>query len=271
MLFDSHTHMNNEGLSEVQRERIAGDIEASQVSYVTDVGFDLESSVTAVKHAEKYPWCYAAVGFHPHNAKHMDEAELEMIRGLAKKPKVKAIGEAGLDFYRNLSPKDVQRDCFRKQIRLALELKMPLVVHSRDADMEVLDILREEQAFADSRTALYPKIDGKPDARVLLHCFSGSREMAKQYVKLGATISIAGPITYKNAVKGIEVVKETPIQYMLIETDAPYLTPEPFRGKRNRSENVRYVAEKIAEIKGMAYEEVANITCENAKRFYNIE
>jgi len=271
MLFDSHTHMNNDGLTDHQRKRIAEEIEASAVSYVADIGFDLESSATAAKHAEKYPWCYAAVGFHPHNAKEMDETDLQMIKALAKKPKVKAIGEAGLDFYRDLSPRDAQRECFRKQIRLANELKMPIVVHSRDADQEVLDILREEQAFSNERISWFPQIQGKPDARVLLHCFSGNKEIARQLVKLGATISIAGPITYKNARKSVEVVEEIPIEHLLIETDAPYLTPEPFRGKRNKTPYVEYVAKKIAEIKGMTYEEVAKITCENAKRFYGIE
>jgi len=271
MLFDSHTHMNNNGLNDYQRKRIAEEIEASDVNYVADVGFDLESSVIAAKHAEKYPWCYAAVGFHPHDAKKMDETALEMIRALAKKPKVKAIGEMGLDFFRDLSPRNVQRECFRKQIRLANELKMPIVVHSRDADQEVLDILREEQAFSNERISWFPKIKETPDARVLLHCYSGNKDVAKQLVKLGATISIAGPITYKNARKGIEVVEAIPIERLLIETDAPYLTPEPFRGKRNKVPYVEYTAKKIAEIKKMTYEEVARITCENAKRFYGIE
>jgi len=271
MLFDSHTHMNNDGLTGSQRERIAKEIEASSVSYVTDIGFDVESSAAAAKHAEKYSWCYATVGIHPHNAKDMDEMSIPMLKALAKKPKVKAIGETGLDFFRDRSPRDVQRECFRAQIRLANELKMPIVVHSRDADGEVLDILREEQAFSEERRSWFAKTSVSPDSRVLLHCFSGSKEIAMQYVKLGAMISIAGPITYKNAVKSVQVVETIPIEYLLIETDAPYLTPEPLRGQRNKSENVEYVARKIAEIKNMSYEDVAKITCENAKRFYGIE
>ena len=240
----------------MQRAALAKQIEASDVRYVVDIGFDLESSLIASKHAEKYPWCYAAVGFHPHDAKKMDEEDLKMIKALAAKPKVVAIGETGLDFFRDLSPRYVQRECFRKQIRLAKELSMPLVVHSREADEETMKILKEEGAFS--------------AIRVLLHCYSGSRELAKLYIKLGAMISIAGPITYKNARKGIEVVAETPIECMLIETDAPYLTPEPFRGKQNISPYVEYTARKVAEIKGMTYEEVARITCENAKHFYGI-
>ena len=257
MLFDSHTHLNNEDLTSSQREELAREIEASEVGYVVDIGFDLESSVIASKHAEKYPWCYAAVGFHPHDAKDMDEMSFKMIRALAAKPKVKAIGETGLDFHYDHSPRDVQRESFRKHIRLANELNMPLVVHSREADEEAFNILREEQAFS--------------GRRVLLHCFSGSRELAKRYIKLGAMISVAGPVTYKNARKAAEVVEEIPIEYLLIETDAPYLAPEPFRGKRNKSPYVEYTARKVAEIKGISYEEAAEITCGNAKRFYGIE
>ena len=257
MLFDSHTHLNIEGASDSQRAKLAGEIEASDVSYIVDVGFDLESSALAVRHSEKYPWCYAAVGFHPHDAAKMDDTDLEMIKALAAKPKAVAIGETGLDFYRDLSPRDVQRDCFRKQIRLAIEINKPLVVHSRDADEETMSILKSEKAFE--------------RIRVLLHCYSGGKELAGQYIKLGAMISIAGPVTYKNARRSVEVVEDIPIEYLLIETDAPYLTPEPMRGKPNKTQYVEYTARKVAEIKGISYEEAARITCENAKRFYGIE
>jgi len=257
MLFDSHTHLNFETFTDGERAELAKEIEASDVSYVVDIGFDLESSAIAARHAERYPWCYATVGYHPHDASGMDDMSFSMIKALAKKPKVVAIGETGLDFYRNLSPKDVQREAFRKHIRLAVELRKPLVIHSRDADFEVLSILKEEQAFS--------------NVRVLLHCYSGSRELAEQYIKLGAAISVAGPVTYSNARKLIEVVERIPIEYLLIETDAPYLTPEPLRGQRNKSQYVKYTAMKVAEIKGMTYEDVARITCENAKRFYGIE
>jgi len=270
MLFDSHTHLDNETYTDEERAELAKEIEGSEVSYVVDIGFDLESSMIAARHAERYPWCYAAVGYHPHDASGMDDMSFSMIKALASKPKVVAIGETGLDFYRNLSPKDVQREVFRKQIRLANELKMPLVIHSREADLEVMNILKEEQAFSNERKGFFPKRNGEPDARVLLHCYSGSREMALQYIKLGATISVAGPITYANARKNIEVVEAIPIEYLLIETDAPYLTPEPLRGQRNKSPNVKYTAMKVAEIKGMTYEEAAKATCENAKRFYGI-
>ncbi|MEG0292014.1 MAG: TatD family hydrolase [Anaerovoracaceae bacterium] len=272
MLFDSHAHLNNEKINNETRELLANGIANSDVSYMMDVGFNLASSKLAVDHSEKYSWCYAAVGCHPHDADQMDDMELMMYKSLAKKSKVKAIGEIGLDFHYDNSSRDAQREWFRKQIRLANELKMPIVIHSRDADQEVLDILKEEQAFSDERKSWFQKrSDGTGDARVLLHCFSGSAELATQYVKLGGTISIAGPVTYKNNKKTLRVVEEIPLDYLLIETDAPYLTPEPHRGKKNISPFVEFTAKKIAEIKGITFEEVANKTCENAKRFFDIE
>jgi TatD DNase family protein len=225
----------------------------------------LESSVKTVEHTKKYSWCYGAVGCHPHDAKTMDDMSLIMLKGLAKKPKIMAIGEIGLDYYHNHSPRDVQQYWFRRQIQLALELDMPIIIHDREANEDVMRILKEEGAFSKER------LKGGSDAKVLLHCYSGSRELARQYVKLGATISMAGPITYKNARKNIEVVQEIPIEHLLVETDAPYLTPEPFRGRTNHPSYVEYTVRKIADIKEMSYEEVARITCENAKRFFNIE
>ncbi|MHC1722698.1 MAG: TatD family hydrolase [Aminipila sp.] len=276
MLFDSHTHINNENLTEEDRQALIKKIEASEVAYVMDVGFNLESSALAVKHAEQYPWCYAVVGCHPHDTKDMDDMQLMMIKGLAKKNKVMAIGEIGLDFHYDFSERDVQEEWFRRQIQLANELKMPIVIHSREADELVMTILREEGAFSNERLSWFPKrpgVDGEmlPDARVLLHCFSGSKEIGQQYIKLGATLSVAGPITYKNARKGVEVVQHIPIEFLLVETDAPYLTPEPFRGKQNMSPYVEYTARKVAEIKGMEYEKVVEITCHNAKRFFGIK
>lgn len=275
MLFDSHTHINNESYSDKERLELAGEISASQVDYVMDVGFNLESSALAVKHSEMYPWCYAVVGCHPHDSKDMDEIQLAMIKGLAAKKKAMAIGEIGLDFHYDFSERDVQEEWFRRQIQLANELKMPIVIHSREADELVMNILKEEGAFSDRRKEWFPKrpgADGEllPDARVLLHCFSGSRELGQQYVKLGATLSVAGPITYKNAKKAVQVVKEIPLEFLLVETDAPYLTPEPFRGKTNKSPYVEYTARKVAEIKGISFEETARITSENAKRFFGI-
>ena len=275
MLFDSHTHINNETYTEAERQQLIAAIEASDVACVMDIGFDLPSSLQAVKDAQENPWCYAAVGIHPHDAKTMDEEMLQMIGALTKKEKVQAIGEIGLDFHYNLSDADTQRYWFRRQIQLANELHLPIVIHSRDADQETMDILKEEGAFSEERCSWFPKRKGpdgteEKDARVLLHCFSGSLELGRQYVKLGATLSIAGPVTYKNNRKTSEVAAQIPIEYLLVETDAPYLTPEPHRGKKNMSPYVEFTARRVALLKGMTYEDVARQTMENAKVFFNI-
>ncbi|MDO4176187.1 MAG: TatD family hydrolase [Bacillota bacterium] len=275
MLFDSHSHFNNEDLTSLERQALFNMIDAAvkdgRMSYAMDIGFDPASSKMAADHAEAWPWCYAAVGCHPHDAKGMDDEKLDEIRQLAGRDKVRAIGEIGLDFYYDLSDRDVQREWFRKQIRLANELKMPIAIHAREADQEVMDILKEEGAFSDERKSWFPaRPDGTADARVLLHCFSGSAEMGRQYVKLGATLSVAGPVTYKNNRKTVEMVEAIPVDYLLVETDSPYLTPVPFRGKRNTPLMVEYTARKVAEIKGLTFEEVAEITRNNAMRFYGI-
>lgn len=272
MLFDSHTHINSDGYTKEQRDELIKEIENSMVSYVMDVGCDLATSKMAVDHANKYDWCYAAVGVHPHDAKTMDDTVLFMIKSLAKKNKVQAIGEIGLDYHYDFSPREEQRQWFRKQIRLANELKLPIIIHSREADQETMDILKEEQAFSETRKGWFPKkLDGTGDARVLLHCYSGSAEMAEQYIKLGGTISVAGPVTYKNNKKTQKVVETISIDNLLVETDAPYLTPEPHRGKQNKSPYVEHTVRRIALIKDMEFEEVAKATCENAKRFFNIK
>lgn len=293
MLFDSHAHINEASYSPEERAELIKTIEASDVDYVADIGYDLASSKLAVEHAARYPWCYAVVGCHPHDARSMDDMELAMYKGLARKKKVVAIGEIGLDFHYDHSPRDIQREWFRRQIRLANQLKMPIVIHSREADQETMDILKEEGAFSEERKSWFPKRPDPSgytlkkndaakktpddpadhmadDARVLIHCFSGSAELAAQYVKLGATISVAGPVTYKNNRKTVAVVAEVPMDFLLVETDSPYLSPEPLRGRRNMSPNVKYTAQKVAEIKDMTLEEVAAKTKENAMRFYGI-
>lgn len=293
MLFDSHAHINEASYSPEERTELIKTIEASDVDYVADIGYDLASSKLAVEHAARYPWCYAVVGCHPHDAKSMDDMELAMYKGLARKKKVVAIGEIGLDFHYDHSPRDIQREWFRRQIRMANQLKMPIVIHSREADQETMDILKEEGAFSEERKSWFPKRPDPSgytlkksdaakktpddpadhmadDARVLIHCFSGSAELAAQYVKLGATISVAGPVTYKNNRKTVAVVAEVPMDFLLVETDSPYLSPEPLRGRRNMSPNVKYTAQKVAEIKDMTLEEVAAKTKENAMRFYGI-
>lgn len=295
MFFDSHTHINYEDYSDFEREAVISAIESSEVDYIMDVGTELESSMLTVKHTERLPWCYGSVGFHPHHAEDMTDVELRMIKGLARKAKIQAIGEIGLDFHYDYSPRAVQREVFRKQIRLANELKMPIIIHSREADRECMDILKEEGAFSDERKSWFPHrrlpvVESETgnrsagefgngsfwssaggDARVLLHCFSGSKETGVQYIKLGATISVAGPVTYKNNKKTVGVVEAVPIEFLLVETDAPFLTPEPLSGKKNLSPYVEHTVRKVAEIKGITLEEAARETKLNAKAFFGIK
>ena len=276
MLFDSHAHINEGRFSDLEREAICDSIAKNPIlDFVADIGYDLKSSIQAAKDAQDYPWCVAAVGVHPHDAKTLSEDMLSQIGELTKGTRVKAIGEIGLDYYYMRSEKTDQRYWFRRQIQLANELKMPIVIHSRDADQETLDILVEEGAFSDQRKSWFgerPGLGGKlvPDARVDIHCFSGSAELGREFVKLGATLGICGPLTYKNNKKTVRVVEEVPIEYLMVETDTPYLTPVPMRGKPNRPWFVEYTARKLAEIKGIDFQEAAKITCENARRFYDI-
>lgn len=255
MLFDSHAHLDARKFDN-DRDDVIIRAKESGVSYIMNPGADFESSVKSVELASKYDMIYAAVGVHPHDAKTMDDMILQLLKGLTKKPKVMAVGEIGLDFHYDYSPRDIQRKCFREQIRLAKEVNLPIIVHDRKANNEVMSILREEKAF---------------DIGVLMHCYSGSAELASQYVHKGAYISIAGPVTFKSARKTVEVVETVPLDYLMIETDSPYLTPHPYRGKRNESSYVKYVAEKIAEIKEISLEEVIEKTTENAKRYFKIK
>ena len=277
-LFDSHSHLNEKSLTEEDRkDRIALIEDDPDLCYVMDVGYDLASSKLAADHAARYDWCYAAVGFHPSDAADFDDAAYEAIRELAGQPGVAAIGEIGLDYHYEGFSKEAQWEAFRRQIRLANELAMPICIHARDADGDVMDILKEEGAFSKERKSHFPKRPAPEgwegaadDARVVLHCFSGSAELARQYVKLGATISIAGPVTFKNARKTVEVAQAIPAEFLLVETDAPYLAPVPMRGKPNLSNYVVHTARRVAVLKGMPLDELAAVTCANAKRFYDI-
>lgn len=257
LLFDSHAHINYEGYSSDERAALMERVEASPVACVLDAGFDIESSRQAIADAAEKPWCYAAVGIHPHYAKSFKDEDLETLRALAKAPEVVAFGEIGLDYYKDYSPRDMQRNAFRKQLRLALETGLPIIIHDRESGGDTINILKEEGAF--SRTC------------VLMHCFSGSAEQAMECIDLGCMISIAGPVTYKNNKKTVRVAMEVPLDHLLIETDAPYLTPEPLRGRGNEPANVEFVARKIAELRGISYEEIAAVTLANAKRFFGIE
>lgn len=254
MLFDSHAHLNDKRFTN-DLDQVIERAKAAGVEYIMNPGADYESSVAAIELADQYDLIYAAVGIHPHDASSLDDMMLALLKKMARHPKVKAIGEIGLDYHYDFSPRDVQKHWFRKQLQMAKTLNLPVIIHDREANQDVFDILREEDMFATG---------------VLLHCYSGSAELARQYVNLGAYISIAGPVTFKNARKLVEVVERVPLERLMIETDAPYLTPHPYRGKRNESAYVKYVAEKVAEIKNLPYEDVIRQTNLNAKTYFNI-
>jgi TatD DNase family protein len=219
------------------------------------VGFDRPTITKAMELVETYDFLYAAVGWHPVDAIDMTDADLEWIESLAAHRKVVAIGEMGLDYYWDKSSKEIQMEVFRKQIRLAKRVKLPIIIHNREATADIITILREEEASL---------VGG------IMHCFSGSVETAKECLEMNFYISLGGPVTFKNAKKPKEVAAEVPLDRLLIETDCPYLAPHPFRGKRNEPAYVKLVAEQIASIKQVSVEEVARITTENAKKIFGI-
>ncbi|NPV93524.1 MAG: TatD family hydrolase [Firmicutes bacterium] len=252
MLIDSHCHLNDRQFQRDQRQ-VLERARQQGVDTVVCVGYDLPSSVEVVAMAEKYENLYVVVGVHPHDAKELKEKDYQTLEKLAESPRVRAIGEMGLDYYRDLSPRKIQQEVFRRQIQLARKLKLPIVVHDRDAHGEVMTILREEKAS---------EVGG------VLHCFSGSWEMARECIDLGFYISLAGPVTYNNAKRPQEVARKVPLDWLLVETDSPYLTPEPLRGRRNEPGNVRLVAEKIAALRGISLEEFAAAASANTRRVF---
>lgn len=255
MLFDTHAHYDDDKFNEDRHDVIMRAHE-SGVAYILNAASNMASAAESITLADTYAFMYAAVGVHPHNVDEMNEETISSIAKMALKPRVVAIGEIGLDYYYDTQPRDIQKYWFSRQIDLARELKLPVIVHDRDAHEDALNIIKAHDAKA---------VGG------VFHCFTGSVEMAKDLINNNFYISIGGPVTFKNARKTIEVVKCIPDDRLLIETDCPYLTPEPHRGKRNDSGYVRLIAEKIAEIKGIAFEKVAEITTKNAKVLFNID
>lgn len=253
MFFDSHAHYDDSRFNG-DRDDILNSMKSAGVSYITNIGADLESSKSSAALAKKYDFVYATAGVHPHDAKTMNDRVLSEIGELTNQKKVVAIGEIGLDYYYDNSPRDTQKYWFKKQMHLARDLDMPVVIHSRDAMEDTIKICREN-----------------PVKSGIIHCFSGSVESAGIFLGLGYYISFAGPLTFKNARSLVQVAKMVPEDRILIETDSPYLAPEPHRGQRNSSLNVHCVAERLAEIRGISLERVAEITTENAKRVYSIK
>ncbi|WP_353095569.1 TatD family hydrolase [Tissierella praeacuta] len=254
MLIDSHAHLDDSRF-DYDRDMLIKSLQDNGIEMVMNIGADLRSSIASVSLAEKYDNIYAAVGVHPHSAKEMDGSTMEILKSFAKRDKVVAIGEIGLDFFYDNSPRDIQKKWFKEQLELAKEVELPVIIHTRDAAQETFDIIKEAQ-------------DGR--LRGVLHCYSGSVEMAKEYIKMGFYISLGGPVTFKNSKVSKEVAKAVPLDKLLVETDSPYLTPEPYRGKRNEPIFVKYAAGAIAEIRGISFEELSKATNRNTKDLFKI-
>jgi len=254
MLIDTHAHLDDRKFND-DRQDIIRRAEEAGVNRIINIGYDLPSSRRVVGMLPTWPGFFAAVGVHPHDADTYNPDVEAGIRSLATRSRVVAIGEIGLDFYRNLSPADIQKRVFRRQIGLARELGLPIVVHEREACADTLQILTQEDAG---------RVGG------VMHCFSGSRETAKLCLDMGFYISFAGPVTFRNARRLEEVAQAVPLDCLLVETDCPYLTPEPMRGKRNEPAFVKYVAQRVAAIRGIKYEELAEAVTANACRLFRI-
>ncbi len=250
-IFDSHAHYDDEKFETDRREMLDG-LFSDKICGIINCGCDLKSSLMSIKLANEYEGIYAAVGVHPHEAEDTTDEDFSEIIKLLDKNKVVAIGEIGLDFHYDFSPREKQIEMFERQVKLSKELDIPIIVHDREAHEDTYKILRKYR----------PK--------GVVHCFSGSVELAKETVKMGMYIGLGGAVTFKNAVKPVEVAAFTPMERILLETDAPYMSPVPMRGKRCTSDMIEYTALKIAEIKNLDYETVVNAACQNTKELFGI-
>ena len=250
MYFESHAHYDDERFDD-DRDELLASFPAEGIETVVNSSSDIASSKASIALAEKYPFFYASVGVRPHEVSKMREEDIDTLRELSKHPKVVAIGEIGLDFYYDLSPRDDQRYWFKRQLALAEELDMPVIIHSRDASQECFDIISASNV-----------------RKGVIHCYSGSAPMAQDYANMGFYIGIGGSLTFKNNKKTVEVIEKLPLEKILIETDSPYLAPVPYRGRRNDSRLLKYVVEKISEIKNVPEIDICNITKNNAVELF---
>lgn len=254
MLYDTHAHLNSKSF-DVDRDEIIKKIKASGVSYVNNIGACIKTSYESIALAEKYDFIYAVCGVHPSETLALTEQDMETLYEMSKHPKVKAIGEIGLDYHYEDNPDpDTQIFWFKRQLILSKEVGLPVVIHDRESKGDTIRILKEQKI-----------------SRGVMHCYSGSAEVAKELLKMGFYISFTGVVTFKNARKAIEALKIIPLERLFIETDCPYMAPEPVRGTRNDSSNVIRIAEKYAEVKEISVEEVIDATTKNAKNFFNID
>lgn len=253
MFFDTHAHYDDSRFDEDRHELLAA-LPEKGVSLVLNAASNMPSSEISLKMAQEYSYVYASAGVHPHDAKDITSADLDRIAELYKEPKVVAIGEIGLDYHYDFSPRDIQKYWFEKQLELAFKLSAPVIIHDRDAHQQCLEMIKQFKGL-----------------RGVFHCFTGSLEMSKELLKLGFYISFGGSSTFPSNKKSADIILNMPKDRILIETDSPYLTPHPFRGKRNDSSYVRLVAEKIAEVRGESVETVAQYTMENGKTLFGIK
>jgi TatD DNase family protein len=254
MLFETHTHLNDEQFDE-DREQVINRARDAGISYILNIGYNRKTIPSSIQLAQTYPFFYTSVGWHPQDAISCTEEDLVWLRSLTSHEKVVAIGEIGLDYYWDTSPKDIQHEVFRQQIRLAREVNLPIIIHNRDADEDVISILKEERA---------EEVGG------VMHCFSGDISLMEECISLNFAIGLGGPVTFKNRRMLKEVATTVPLNRLLLETDSPYLAPHPYRGKRNETAYVRLVAEEIAKLREITVEELAQATTENAKKLFKI-
>ena len=253
MIFETHAHYDDERF-EGTRDDILSSLPSNGVGTVINVGSDVPTSETSIELAEKYPYVFAAVGVHPHEVENMTEADLDRIRTLSHHKKVVAIGEIGLDYYYDMDFKDKQHYWFSRQMELAAEENLPIIIHSREAAKDTFDLISASKV-----------------RRGVIHAYSGSTEMAMDYIDMGFYIGVGGVVTFKNAKKLVEVVKHIPIERILLETDSPYLSPEPVRGTCNNSQNIKYIVKKISEIKQISAGFIVETTRKNAERLFDIK
>lgn len=254
MIFDTHAHYDNEAFDE-DRDKLLDSMYANGISYLVNVGASIKSTAASIKLAECYPYIYAAAGVHPSETMELNEEKFAWLSTQCRHEKVVAVGEIGLDYYWDEPSHDIQKTWFARQLDLAREVNKPVIIHSREAAKDTYDIMAAKNAA---------------DIGGVIHCYSYSAQLALDYLKMGFYIGIGGVVTFKNAKKMKETVEAVPIEKILLETDSPYLAPEPNRGKRNTSLNLPYIAQKIAEIKTIPYDEVIQITENNAKKLYKI-
>ncbi len=255
MLFDSHAHYNDERFSR-DRDAVLSSMPENNVGLIMNSCSSLYEAEDIFEICEKFPFVYASVGVHPHETEGLGEEDMSTLKELAGRPKVKAIGEIGLDYFYDNSPRGLQKKWFARQVDLAREVKLPVIIHDRDAHKDCMDILRG---------CSVREIGG------VFHCYSGSADMAREILEWGMYIAFGGSLTFKKSARPAEVAKYVPLDRIVIETDCPYLTPEPHRGERNSSLRLHYVAERLAEIKGVSVQAIEDATYENAKKCFNIK